>query len=93
MGSYFLINQGIEWSNLDFGLKTGLGGGAFYVLTGFHGLHVLAGVLLQLFMFVRSFIRGNYNKGYPGVSMVTLFWHFVDGIWVILFSILYLWRS
>jgi cytochrome c oxidase subunit 3 len=90
MGTYFLVGQGIEWSNLDFGLSTGLVGGTFYVLTGFHGLHVLAGVLLQLLMLVRSFIRGNYNKGYLGVSMTVLFWHFVDGIWVILFSLLYL---
>jgi cytochrome c oxidase subunit 3 len=93
MGTYFLINQAIEWSHLDFGLSTGLVGGTFYVLTGFHGLHVLAGVLLQLLMLVRSFLRGNYNKGYLGVSMVTLFWHFVDGIWVILFSLLYLWQA
>lgn len=91
MGTYFLIGQGIEWSNLDFGLRTGLVGGTFYVLTGFHGLHVLTGVLLQLLMFVRSFIPNNYNKGYLGVSMVTLFWHFVDGVWIILFSLLYLW--
>lgn len=91
MGTYFLINQGIEWSNLDFGLGTGLISGAFYVLTGFHGLHVLIGVLLQLLMFVRSFRRGNYTKGYLGVSMVTLFWHFVDAIWVILFSLIYVW--
>lgn len=91
MGICFLIAQGIEWSRLDFGLGTGLVGGAFYLLTGFHGLHVLIGVLLQLLMFVRSFIRGNYNNGYLGASMVTLFWHFVDGIWVILFSLIYLW--
>lgn len=93
MGTYFLIGQAIEWSNLDFGLRTGLVGGTFYLLTGFHGLHVLAGVLLQLIAIVRSFRTGNYNKGYPGVSITVLFWHFVDGIWLILFSLLYLWRS
>ena len=91
MGSYFLIGQGIEWSKLEFGLSTGLVGGSFYILTGFHGLHVLSGVLLQLLMFVRSLIRGNYNKGYLGVSMVTLFWHFVDALWVILFLLIYIW--
>lgn len=91
MGTYFLINQAIEWNNLDFGLSTGLVGGTFYVLTGFHGLHVFVGVLLQLVMFVRSFIDGNYNKGYLGVSMVTLFWHFIDGIWIVLFSLIYVW--
>lgn len=93
MGTYFLIGQAIEWSQLDFGLSTGLMGGTFYLLTGFHGLHVLAGVLLQLLMLIRSFMRGNYNKGYLGVSMTTLFWHFVDGIWIILFSLLYLWQA
>lgn len=93
MGAYFLFGEIKEWLSNDFGLTTGLVGGTFYLLTGFHGLHVLTGVLLQLLMLVRSFIRGNYDKGYLGVSMTTLFWHFVDGIWVILFSLLYLWRS
>ncbi|MCP6758800.1 MAG: heme-copper oxidase subunit III [Fischerella sp. CENA71] len=93
MGTYFLIGQGIEWSKLDFKLSTGLVGSTFYVLTGFHGLHVLAGVILQITMLVRSFIPGNYDKGHFGVSATTLFWHFVDIIWVFLFSLLYLWQA
>lgn len=91
MGTYFLIGQGIEWSHLDFGLRTGLMGATFYILTGFHGLHVLSGVMLQVIMLVRSGVPGNYNNGHFGVSATTLFWHFVDGIWVILFSLLYIW--
>ncbi len=91
MGTYFLIGQGIEWSNLNFGLRTGLVGATFYILTGFHGLHVVAGVILQVIMLLRSFDRNNYNHGHFGVSATTLFWHFVDIIWVILFSLLYLW--
>ncbi|WP_096607873.1 cytochrome c oxidase subunit 3 [Calothrix sp. NIES-2100] len=93
MGSYFLISQGIEWSQLDFGLSTGLVGSTFYLLTGFHGLHVLTGVILQIIMLVRSFIRGNYNNSHFGVSATTLFWHFVDLIWVFLFSLLYIWQA
>lgn len=92
MGAYFLVGEVKEWLGLDFGVTTGQFGGAFYVLTGFHGLHVTAGICLQMLMLVRSFIPGNYNKGYTGVSAVTLFWHVVDGIWVILFSLLYLWQ-
>ena len=91
MGTYFLIGQGIEWSHLDFGLNTGLVGATFYILTGFHGLHVLTGVILQVMMLVRSLMPNNYNNGHFGVSATTLFWHFVDIIWVILFSLLYLW--
>ena len=93
MGAYFLVSEMKEWHKLDFDVSTGQIGGAFYILTGFHGLHVTAGILLQMFMLVRSFIPGNYNRGYTGVSAVTLFWHVVDGIWVILFSILYLWSA
>ncbi|MBE9182697.1 heme-copper oxidase subunit III [Oculatella sp. LEGE 06141] len=91
MGTYFLVGQGIEWSHLDFGLRTGLVGATFYILTGFHGLHVLSGVILQAIMLVRSLIPNNYSNGHFGVSATTLFWHFVDGLWVILFSLLYIW--
>ncbi|MBD2440430.1 heme-copper oxidase subunit III [Nostoc sp. FACHB-110] len=93
MGSYFLIAQVIEWHNLNFGLSTGLVGSTFYLLTGFHGLHVLAGVTLQLIMLGRSFIPDNYNHGHFGASATTLFWHFVDVVWIFLFSLLYLWRA
>lgn len=92
MGTYFLVGQAIEWSHLSFGLTTGLFGATFYLLTGFHGLHVLTGILLQLLMLTRSFIPGNYNSSHWGVSATSLFWHFVDVIWIILFSLLYLWQ-
>lgn len=92
MGTYFLIGQIIEWKQLDFGLGTGLVGSTFYLLTGFHGLHVLTGVILQIIMLVRSFLRGNYDKGHFGASATTLFWHFVDVVWIFIFSLLYLWR-
>jgi len=92
MGTYFLVGQAIEWSNLSFGLTTGLFGATFYLLTGFHGLHVLIGILLQILMLARSLIPGNYNSGHFGVSATSLFWHFVDVIWLILFSLLYLWQ-
>ena len=92
MGLYFLVGQAIEWSQLPFHLTTGLFGATFYVLTGFHGLHVLVGILLQLLMLGRSFKPGNYDRGFFGVSTTALFWHFVDVIWLVLFSLLYLWQ-
>ena len=91
MGSYFVVGEIKEWLGLDFGIDTGLVGGTFYLLTGFHGLHLCIGIFLQMLMLVRSFIPGNYSRGSYGVSAVSLFWHFVDGIWVLLFSLLYLW--
>ena len=45
MGSYFVYGQYIEWSELTFSLSSGVFGGMFYLLTGFHGLHVITGIL------------------------------------------------
>lgn len=92
MGSYFLYGQAVEWQSLEFGFTSGLFGGTFYLLTGFHGLHVLTGVVLQLLMLVRSFIPGNYDRGEFGVAATSLFWHFVDVIWIILFVLIYVWQ-
>ncbi|HEY9619719.1 MAG TPA: heme-copper oxidase subunit III [Crinalium sp.] len=92
MGSYFLFGQAVEWSHLPFSVQSGLFGGTFYLLTGFHGLHVLTGLLLQVTMLVRSFIPGNYDNGFFGVEATSLFWHFVDVIWIILFVLIYVWQ-
>jgi cytochrome c oxidase subunit III len=92
MGSYFLYGQAVEWRSLPFGFTDGVFGGTFYLLTGFHGLHVMTGVLLQLIMLGRSFIPSNYDKGEFGVAATSLFWHFVDVIWIILFVLIYVWQ-
>lgn len=92
MGSYFLYGQAVEWSSLPFGFTDGAFGGTFYLLTGFHGLHVLTGVLLQGIMLSRSFIPNNYAGGEFGVEATSLFWHFVDVIWIVLFVLIYVWK-
>lgn len=92
MGAVFLVGQGLEWMSLPFGLGTGVYGASFYLLTGFHGLHVLTGVLLMGLMLARSFRPGNYDAGSVGVTAVSLFWHFVDVIWVVLFVLIYVWQ-
>ncbi|MBW4442057.1 MAG: heme-copper oxidase subunit III [Plectolyngbya sp. WJT66-NPBG17] len=91
LGVIFLVEQAIEWRNMPFGLDAGLAGATFYLLTGFHGLHVFTGVVLLLYMYFRSLISGNYSTGHQGVSAVSLFWHFVDIIWIVLFLLLYIW--
>ena len=92
MGSYFVYGQYIEWSELSFSLSSGVFGSLFYLLTGFHGLHVITGILLMGLMLIRSFIPGNYDRGEMGVESVSLFWHFVDVIWIILFVLIYVWQ-
>ena len=92
MGSFFLYGQAVEWMGLPFGFTDGVFGGTFYLLTGFHGLHVFTGVLLQGIMLARSFIPNNYAGGEYGVAATSIFWHFVDVIWIILFLLIYVWR-
>lgn len=92
MGSYFLYGQAAEWKSLPFAFTDGLFGGTFYLLTGFHGLHVLTGILLQVLMLGRSFLPGNYDNGFFGVEASSLFWHFVDVIWIILYVLIYVWQ-
>jgi cytochrome c oxidase subunit 3 len=92
MGSYFLYGQAVEWMSLKFGFTSGVFGGTFYLLTGFHGLHVFTGILLQTIMLIRSFLPNNYAGGEFGVEAISLFWHFVDVIWIVLFILIYVWQ-
>jgi len=92
MGTYFVVGQAIEWQHLPFGLSSGVFGASFYLLTGFHGLHVVTGLALMAFFLVRSLRPGLVLPEGKGVMAVSLFWHFVDVIWVVLFVLTYVWQ-
>jgi len=92
MGGYFLFGQAVEWRGLPFSYQSGAFGSTFFLLTGFHGLHVLTGIVLQTLMLGRSFIPGNYDNGFFGVEATSLFWHFVDVIWIVLYILIYVWQ-
>lgn len=92
MGAIFLAGQVYEYTHLEFGLTNNLFGSTFYVLTGFHGLHVFVGILLMFAVLWRSRKQGHYSHdSHFGVEATELYWHFVDVIWIILFTLLYLW--
>ncbi len=68
----------------------GVYGSSFYTMTGFHGFHVSVGVIAMAFVTWKAF-RGDYTKeDHRGVEVVGLYWHFVDLVWIILFTIVYL---
>ncbi|MEM9162747.1 MAG: heme-copper oxidase subunit III [Cyanobacteria bacterium P01_F01_bin.4] len=93
MGAIFLGGQVYEYLNLEFGLTTNIFASTFYVLTAFHGLHVLLGLLMMVAVLFRSRAAGHYShENHFGIEAVELYWHFVDVIWIILFALLYLWR-
>ncbi|MGB3572500.1 MAG: heme-copper oxidase subunit III [Phormidesmis sp.] len=92
MGTIFLLGQGYEYANLEFGLRDNLFASTFYVLTGFHGLHVFVGLLLMVAVLWRNRDPQHYSsESHFGIEAVELYWHFVDVIWIILFILLYLW--
>jgi cytochrome c oxidase subunit 3 len=93
LGMAFLTGQAIEFTSLfhqGLSLSTNLFGGTFFTLTGFHGAHVLIGVIWIGFVAVRA-LRGGYNQtNYLMVELTGLYWHFVDLVWIIIFTIVYL---
>ncbi|AHB88643.1 heme-copper quinol oxidase small subunit (subunit III) CtaE [Thermosynechococcus sp. NK55a] len=91
MGAVFLGGQVYEYLTLGYGLRTNVFASCFYVMTGFHGLHVFIGILLILGVIWRSRRPGHYNaQKHTGVAMAEIYWHFVDVIWIILFTLLYI---
>ena len=91
MGAVFLFGQGYEYLHAEFGLATNLFSSCFFVLTGFHGLHVTVGVLLILAVLWRSRQEGHYSSSsHFGVEAAEIYWHFVDVIWLVLFVLVYL---
>lgn len=91
MGAIFLAGQVYEYSHLEFGLKTNLYASTFYVLTGFHGMHVCFGILLILGVLWRSLKKDRYNsQNHFGVEAAEIYWHFVDIVWIVLFLLLYI---
>jgi cytochrome c oxidase subunit 3 len=86
----FLAGQAYEWSTLDFSISSHPFGSSFFTLTGFHGLHVLAGTLALVVVLVRTSRASSTTGTGPSVEMVTMYWHFVDVVWIAVFASLYL---
>ena len=93
LGTIFVSIQAFEWFELiahGETITSGVFGSTFYVLTGFHGLHVIIGILFLLLTIYRAY-RGNYSQEkHGGVELMGLYWHFVDIVWIFLFTIIYL---
>jgi len=93
MGAIFLSGQIYEYSGLfgkNFTPQATIFGSSFFTLTGFHGAHVTVGLLFLLIVWLRT-LRGDFNaKRHFPIEAAEMYWHFVDGVWVIVFSTVYL---
>jgi len=93
LGMIFLGGQVIEFTHFaenGLSLSRNLFGSTFFVLTGFHGAHVTVGVIWLLTLWVQS-LRGKLGPEHSlSVEIAGLYWHFVDVVWVVLFTVIYL---
>jgi len=93
LGLVFLSGQIYEFSHVvheGLGLTTNLFGASFFLLTGTHGAHVLVGVIWLTTLFALA-LRGRLTSANAETVEITgLYWHFVDVVWIVLFTIIYL---
>jgi cytochrome c oxidase subunit 3 len=89
LGTIFIVVQGYEFANNGFGLTDGVFGSTFYTLTGFHGAHVLAGLGLLSIVATRARHGRISAERHTAVEAASYYWHFVDVVWLFLFSTLY----
>jgi cytochrome c oxidase subunit 3/cytochrome o ubiquinol oxidase subunit 3 len=93
LGSVFIGGQIYEFTVFHkegLRLSTNLFGSSFYVLTGFHGAHVTVGILMLLGAAFMSWRGRITRRNWESVEIVGLYWHFVDVIWILIFTVIYL---
>ena len=94
LGIAFLLGTAYEWSELigrhHLTMSRNLFGTTFYTLVGFHALHVTVGVIVMLV--ILGLVQGVHlgEKSHAGVELASWYWHFVDGVWIVVFTVVYL---
>jgi len=94
LGTAFLGGTAYEWSELigrhHLTISRNLFGTTFYTLVGFHALHVSIGVIVMVIVLGLALRGALSQKNQASVELVSWYWHFVDGVWIVVFSVVYL---
>lgn len=93
LGIIFIGTQGYEFSVADFNITDSVYGSIFYLLTGFHGLHVIIGVVFLMVSLWRSIKNQFFYETHLGFKFSVWYWHFVDIIWILVYLFVYVWGS
>jgi cytochrome c oxidase subunit III len=94
LGALFLVGQFAAWRQLaaqGVFLVTNPSSSFFYLLTALHGLHLLGGIVALLYVTYRPWQRSRITQS-TAADLVSIYWHFMDGLWIFLFALLYLGR-
>jgi cytochrome c oxidase subunit 3 len=89
LGTVFILGQARDWTRLNFGVGSHAYGSAFYLMTGFHGLHVIGGLLAMMVVGGRAASRRFGVEDLPSVEMLSYYWHFVDVVWIGLWATIF----
>jgi cytochrome c oxidase subunit 3 len=93
LGATFTALQAYEYHHAAFGFTDGVYASNFYLATGFHGFHVLVGTIFLFVCLIRA-NRGTLTvKGHLGLEFAAWYWHFVDVVWIFLFTWVYVWAA
>ncbi len=92
LGVVFLIGQLYDYTQLGFGIADGIFGTTFYTLTGFHGAHVFGGAVGLSIILARSLQNQFSARNHVAVEAVSMYWHFVDVVWIGVFTTIYILR-
>ncbi|MGC1107489.1 MAG: heme-copper oxidase subunit III [Candidatus Acidiferrales bacterium] len=93
LGAVFLVGQGREYIHLyraNVTVSRNIFGSTFFTLTGFHGLHVLLGLIALAILFGVA-LADQSGRQSSAVRTIATYWHFVDWVWLVIFSVVYIW--
>jgi len=93
LGATFVGGQVYEFTAFyreGLGYTTNIFGSAFYTMTGFHGVHVTVGIVMLMILLLKSLRGGLTQQNSETVEIIGLYWHFVDIVWILIFTIVYL---
>jgi cytochrome c oxidase subunit III len=94
LGGYFLFGTGVEWKHLIFDkgltIKTNLFGTTFYSLVGLHAFHVVVGLLALLIVMTLTIAGAVKREHAERTEVLALYWHFVDVVWIVVFTVVYI---
>jgi cytochrome c oxidase subunit 3 len=93
LGALFTCVQVYEYSSAGFGFSGNIYGATFFMATGFHGFHVLIGTIFLLVCLFRAYAGQFTPEQHLGFEFAAWYWHFVDVVWLFLFSCIYVWGT
>jgi cytochrome c oxidase subunit 3 len=89
----FTFLQVLEYYNAPFSISTSVYGSSFFMLTGFHGFHVIIGTTFLIVCLIRLYFNHFTKEHHLGFEAAIWYWHFVDAVWLLLYITVYLWGS